>query len=256
MSAHSARLIKVVALFLHLQNLHKLRGKIGFLPQDSFLPPQERVENIALYFCHLAGVPKNQAKKERNRILQLVNLQDAARNQVKELSHGMYKRLCLAQAIAGKPQLIFLDEPTAGLDPTQTLRVKAIIQEHLQGATVVISSHQLEQLEKLCTHGAIIHEGKIVASGSMDELTGKNQQLKIELAPQTSIALEKLASHLPQYSFSLNDRFLECLVPHGLSVEDAIHATVSHIFADGGRILGIERGGSLESFYLATTQKS
>jgi ABC-2 type transport system ATP-binding protein len=99
-----------------------------------------------------------------------------------EYSHGMGYRLGLAQALLGAPDLLLLDEPTTGMDPAQVIEVRTAIAERVaRGATVVLSSHHLTEVEEVCTHAAVLRRGRLVASGPMAELVGGADRVRLEV---------------------------------------------------------------------------
>jgi ABC-2 type transport system ATP-binding protein len=113
------------------------------------------------------------------RAIELAGLGSALDRQFKTYSHGMRYRLGLAQALLGDPELLLLDEPTTGLDPAHILEIRqAISQAAGRGATVVFSSHLLSEVERVCTHAAIMRAGKLVAYGTVAELKGEHASLE------------------------------------------------------------------------------
>ncbi|HEX7602156.1 MAG TPA: ABC transporter ATP-binding protein, partial [Polyangiaceae bacterium] len=99
------------------------------------------------------------------------------------LSHGMQKRVALAQALLGEPEVVFLDEPTAGLDPRVAYDVRQLVKSRKGRATIIISSHNLQELEEVCDGAAILDHGKLVASGTISELTASSEEVYIKIAP-------------------------------------------------------------------------
>jgi ABC-2 type transport system ATP-binding protein len=108
----------------------------------------------------------------------LAGLDEAIDRPYRTYSHGMRYRLGLAQALLGSPDLLLLDEPTTGLDPAHVLEVRRAIAEcAAHGTTIVISSHALDEVEEVCTHAAIMRDGKLVTSGAVSELIGGHASL-------------------------------------------------------------------------------
>ena len=99
------------------------------------------------------------------------------------LSHGMAKRVQLAQALIGDPEVVLLDEPTAGLDPRVAYEVRQLIKSRKGRCTLIVSSHNLQELEEICDGAAILDRGRVVASGSMTELTASSEEIRIKLSP-------------------------------------------------------------------------
>lgn len=147
-----------------------LRGRLGMLPQDAaFLAGVPVLEQLV--FCaRLQGFDASGAHAAALQALDSVGLADVAQRNPRALSHGMLKRVALCQAFLGNPEIVFLDEPTAGLDPETARRVRALVREWGGKRTVVISSHNLAELQDLCTHVAILHRGRILSAGSMEDI--------------------------------------------------------------------------------------
>jgi len=107
---------------------------------------------------------------------------DRANDKVKHYSHGMRQRLGIAQALLAKPKLLILDEPTNGLDPQGMKKIRNLLRElNNEGITIFISSHLLDEVQKICSHVAIIHLGQLIISGKMDELISESELFTTEL---------------------------------------------------------------------------
>jgi len=154
------------------------RRMLGYLPQEFGLYPTLTAEQTLNYFAKLKGVWN---AKERailvNALIERVNLSSARREQVGGFSGGMRQRLGIAQAIIGQPELLIVDEPTAGLDPEERVRFHNLLSETLSENTVVIlSTHIVSDVSNLCSHMAIIRQGAIMAScvpqEAMEQLEG------------------------------------------------------------------------------------
>ena len=144
----------------------RARRLLGYLPQDFGFYPTLRAEQMLDFFAQLKGV---QSVKERRRLvdvlLERVNLADARRQKLSEFSGGMRQRLGIAQALIGNPQLIIVDEPTAGLDPEERVRFHNLLAESAGAdAVIMLSTHIVSDVSSLCSHMAIIREGKILVS--------------------------------------------------------------------------------------------
>ncbi|MBK8247930.1 MAG: ABC transporter ATP-binding protein [Gemmatimonadetes bacterium] len=141
-----------------------LRATLGYLPQDFGFFPHLSGQRMLEYLLRLKGLeaPGGIAKLAAE-LLDRVNLAHAAQRKVKDYSGGMRQRLGIAQAIAGNPQLIIVDEPTAGLDPEERLRFYRILSELAQDRTVLLSTHIVEDVAVLCPRFAVIRQGKVVA---------------------------------------------------------------------------------------------
>lgn len=147
----------------------KLLGKVSSLPQDAILDPNLTLISQFILFGTLQGLSKSKAKSEGLRVLDLVGLSDVAAQKPTALSHGMSKRASIAQALIGSPTLVLLDEPTAGLDPANAKIVRELVKSLSTNITFVISSHNLDELEKLCDQVLYLDQGQLGQSVSMQE---------------------------------------------------------------------------------------
>jgi len=142
----------------------RLRARLGYLPQDFGFYPHLTGEQMLVHLLRLKGVsaPVGQ-QKLAGELLVRVNLSYAARRMVKAYSGGMRQRLGIAQAIAGDPRLLIVDEPTAGLDPEERLRFYHLLAELAEGRTVILSTHIVEDVAVLCPRFTVIREGRLIA---------------------------------------------------------------------------------------------
>ena len=148
-----------VRLFGQPPGATQLIGKVSALPQDARLDPSFTLIEQLVFYARLQGLTKQQAILEANRVLEEVSLKEASHEKPQALSHGMAKRVAIAQALIGKPALILLDEPTAGLDPVNVRTVRAIIAEQSSATTFIISSHDLVELDRLCRQILLLENG-------------------------------------------------------------------------------------------------
>ncbi len=147
-----------------------LRPHLGYLPQEFGFYPYLTGEAMLLYLLKLKGITAPQGlKKLTAELLERVNLAFAAKRKVKEYSGGMRQRLGIAQALAGDPKLIIVDEPTAGLDPEERLRFYRLLAEVAHERTVLLSTHIVEDVAMLCPRFAVIRQGRVVAITSPTE---------------------------------------------------------------------------------------
>ncbi|WP_299789143.1 ABC transporter ATP-binding protein [uncultured Shewanella sp.] len=147
----------------------KLLGQVASLPQDATLDPNLSLLTQFTLFGTLQGLSTKQAKAESLRVLSLVDLADVAHQKPHSLSHGMSKRASIAQALIGSPKLVLLDEPTAGLDPANAKVIRELVRSLSGNITFVISSHNLDELEKLCDQVLYLDMGKLGQSVSIQE---------------------------------------------------------------------------------------
>jgi ABC-2 type transport system ATP-binding protein len=160
-----------VKLFGYPPGSSELIGKISALPQDARLDPSFTIGEQLVFYGRLQGMEKPQATLEASRVLESVSLAEAAKEKPTALSHGMAKRVAIAQALIGKPELILLDEPTAGLDPVNVRTIRTIVAEQSSETTFVISSHDLAELERQCRRILLLEKGVL-----QPETIGFNEQ--------------------------------------------------------------------------------
>jgi len=157
---------------------HVHAGRVALLPQDSELPLESTAEGFLTGLGRLQGLSNQDAQDESARVLAAVHLDSRAKASIRSLSHGMRKRLMAAQCFLGKPELILLDEPMNGLDPEETVRMRNLILDSAGKRTVVVSSHNLSGLERLCTHIAFVESGRVVRFATLEELTAGGTTLE------------------------------------------------------------------------------
>ncbi|WP_191567398.1 ATP-binding cassette domain-containing protein [Metabacillus idriensis] len=156
-------------------DLEKIKNKIGVLPDySSFYDDMTPVQHLD-YFSRILG--KKKSKSDILSLLQRVGLIDSADIKTKKFSFGMKKKLGIAQALINDPELIFLDEPTSGVDAESILDIhKLILDINNEGKTIFMTSHNLDEVEKICTTIGIMRQGSIHSMGSMEQLRKEHQK--------------------------------------------------------------------------------
>ena len=152
------------------------RRHIGYMPENVPLYPEMRVVEYLRYRAGLKGVPSAQRRKRVDEVMERCWLAERARSMIGHLSKGYRQRVGLADALVGNPDLLILDEPTIGLDPTQILQVRELIRALGKEHTILLSSHILPEVEAVCARVIIIHRGKIVADDRIDALKARLQR--------------------------------------------------------------------------------
>lgn len=153
----------------------------GFVPQDfSFYHELSPVENMA-FFGAWAGLDQPTIRKRTNELLDILGLADVKHKQVRQFSGGMKRRVNLAIGVIHHPKILFLDEPTVGVDvQTRHAILNYLLQLNKEGTTLVYTSHQLNEAQELCNRLALIDEGRIIANGEMQQLLTDYQQPGLE----------------------------------------------------------------------------
>ncbi len=152
------------------RDLTEVRRRTGYMPQSLDLPRTLRVQDFLAYVAWLRGFPRRVRPDLVEEALAATDLSDRAGDRIGSLSGGMYRRLLLAQAILGDPELLLLDEPTAGLDPEQRIRLRRLVGRAAAERTTVVSSHLMGDLVGLADRLLMLDEGRVVFDGTVEEL--------------------------------------------------------------------------------------
>jgi ABC-2 type transport system ATP-binding protein len=161
----------------------EIRRRLGYLPQQLGYYPGFTAAEFVEYFALLKEVPAARVPAAVAAALDRAELAGQARARLRTLSGGMLRRVGIAQAIVNQPDLLLLDEPTAGLDPEQRVAFRAVLRELGQRATVVVSTHLVEDVGAACARVALLDQGKIVFSGTPDELAAQGMGHGVGDAP-------------------------------------------------------------------------
>jgi ABC-type multidrug transport system ATPase subunit len=161
----------------------EIRRRLGYLPQNLGYYPGFTVTEFVEYFALLKDMPPGQVPRAVAAAVEHVGLGDKARAKLRTLSGGMLRRAGIAQAIVNEPELLLLDEPTAGLDPEQRVAFRSLLRDMGQRATVIVSTHLVEDVGAACTEVALMDAGKIVFQGTPGELTDRGKEHGVGDAP-------------------------------------------------------------------------
>jgi ABC-2 type transport system ATP-binding protein len=161
----------------------EIRRRLGYLPQNLGYYPSFTVVEFIEYFALLKEMPPHLVPKAVATAVETVDLGPKAKAKLRTLSGGMLRRVGIAQAIVNDPELLLFDEPTAGLDPEQRVAFRALMRDLGQRATVIVSTHLVEDVGAACSEVALMSEGKIVFRGTPDELTARGEGHGIGDAP-------------------------------------------------------------------------
>lgn len=148
------------------------RRPVGYLPEDHRFPSYRSASASMDYYARLSGVPARERRRRTEELLDFVELEGVAHRKVKTYSKGMKQRLGLAQALVHEPQVLFLDEPTDGVDPVGRATIRdLLLRLREQGRTIFLNSHMLGEVELVCTRVGILEKGRLVSEGSIAELS-------------------------------------------------------------------------------------
>lgn len=217
------------------------RGRVGILPQDAELPPASTPRQLLTVWARLQGLDGPGARRAVDEALGAVLLSDRADARVGALSHGMRRRVTVASALLGDPELVLLDEPTSGLDPAQARHLRDRIAAERGRRTVLVSSHNLAELEQICDWVVFIDKGRCTRAGALAALTGRDREVYVRLAPPFPPG---------------RDALVTLRVPDGVAPEDATSELLRALLAEGARIAEVRRGESLERRYFADAESA
>ena len=151
------------------------REKLGYLPQEFGFYPEFTVQDYLEYMAALKGLPRAEAARQIDALLERVSLAEVRRKKIVKLSGGMKRRVGIAQALLNDPEILILDEPTAGLAPGERVRFRNLLSEFAQDRIVLISTHIVSDVEYIAAENAVMKDGKIIA---VDTTEGLVQQIE------------------------------------------------------------------------------
>jgi ABC-type multidrug transport system ATPase subunit len=161
----------------------EIRRRLGYLPQALGYYPSFTVAEFVEYFALLKEMPAAAVPGAVATAIERVGLADRARSKLRTLSGGMLRRAGIAQAIVNEPELLLLDEPTAGLDPEQRVEFRGLLRDLGQRATVVVSTHLVEDVGAACSQVALMNDGRLVFHGNTEDLVARGAGHAVGDAP-------------------------------------------------------------------------
>jgi lipooligosaccharide transport system ATP-binding protein len=231
-----------------------IRARLGVVPQEDTLDLELTVRDNVLIYGRYFGLNRSQIRARADELLEFVQLTDRSRDRVDSLSGGMKRRLTIARALVNEPELVLLDEPTTGLDPqARHLVWERLYQLKRNGATLVLTTHYMDEAEQLCDRLVIMDNGRIVAEGSPRELIDKHStrdvvELRFGGPEEQRAIVPKLATFVDRVE-ELPDRVL-------LYTDDG-DGEVERITSDGVRPESLlVRRSTLEDVFLTLTGRS
>jgi ABC-2 type transport system ATP-binding protein len=232
----------------------KLKGRVGVLPQDAAIDDRRTCREFLHYMGALQGLGSS-SKAAADDALKAVLLHERADDRAGSLSHGMRRRLSVASALLGSPELVLLDEPTAGLDPVQARSLRQVLADYRGRATIIVSSHNLTELERICDWVVLIEKGVCVREGPVDEVTGQRQVIDWLVGPGQP-PLDALREALPGHDWTWapadGSGVLTLRAPADANL-DSSSIIAARLLADAGiAIRNLQRGRSLEETFFKT----
>ena len=205
----------------------QLRRRFGYMPEERGLYPTMLVGEQIEYLGRLHDMSASDAREQTRYWLERLNVADRALSKVETLSHGNQQRVQLAAALVHRPDLLILDEPLAGLDPSAVDTMgEVLVEQAKSGRCVVFSSHQLDQVESLCESVTIIDHGRLVATGSVDELaTSGTRRLVVRVDADREA---QWAKHLPGVEVSeVSGGAVRLVVDPSVDSDVVLHAAMA-----------------------------
>jgi ABC-type multidrug transport system ATPase subunit len=226
------------------------------LPQDASFQGAVPVIEQLVTFARLQGEDGDTARDSAARALEMVGLGDVMTRSARALSHGMAKRVALAQAFLGNPEVVFLDEPTSGLDPATASAIRQTIRDMAGNRTVVMSSHNLAEIQEMCSHCAVLHKGRVAAVGSMADLLGRDAVVRIDLGRPLEPGLRARLLAIPGVAIQGEEdsEIRLVLSPAPPATADSLRReALLAVLQDGCSPREVRAGQSLEERFLAIT---
>jgi len=234
------------------------RSNIGFLPEE---PPLYREMTVLSFLKHVArlrGMDTTAFKDRLPLVIKQCQLIGKEKSVINTLSLGFRKRVGIAQAIIHNPKLIILDEPISGLDPKQIAEMRSVIRSLREHATVLLSSHNLNEIEETCDKLLILHDGKLVAQGTTEQLSSnlskETTRMESELVGERSVIETALSNIEEITSFVIEEERIDSCVVH-LSMTIAAEHIVPKIIEKGLGLRSLQSARSeLEEIFLSLTK--
>jgi len=248
------------------RDYREIRHLIGFMPENNPLPEDLRVIEYLRFRARLKGIPRKKRKTRIEEVLEMCDLRhQTERKLIGNLSKGFRQRVGIADAILSEPPIVILDEPTIGLDPHQILSFRNMIQAFRDKMTLIISSHILPEIEKVCDRSIILNRGQVVASGTSDELRqifspGRTYRMRVEGSLSD---VEKLVRQVDP-SLVLNDSYREpqvqirCMEFTSPSPTNLVPRIIEALSVPNGPVIHEMslKEATLEDIFLAATRKT
>ena len=160
---------------LTLRDSLEVRRRIGYLPENTPLYMDMGVVDYLLFIAELRNIPRQKRMKRVRDMVEMCSLEREIKKNIGELSKGYRQRVGLAQTLIHDPEILILDEPTSGLDPNQIIEIRELIKKIGREKTIILSTHILPEVTATCSRAIIIHNGRLVADGTTEELTERSR---------------------------------------------------------------------------------
>lgn len=215
-----------------------VRERIGYLPQELAMYPSLSVFDFVNYMAELKGIHD---KKAVNEVLEQVEMLEFSKRKIKQLSGGMKRRVGIAQALVGNPQILVVDEPTAGLDPEERVRFRGLLSRYArEGRTVLLSTHIVEDVHQLCEELAVLRKGRLFYAGTsaalLEQVKGKIKLLHLENENQlVEIQKKSVVLQTTYESHGLTARIMDEDSSFPGAVTDTATLEDAYVYCMGGK---------------------
>ena len=227
-----------------------VRRRVGYLPEDHHFPDYHTGTSLLDFYGALLDVPRTGRRRRIPEVLELVGLKGRMDYKVRTYSKGMKQRLGIAQAIFHDPEIIFLDEPTDGVDPVGRREIRAIMERLKgQGKTIFLNSHLLSEVELVCDRVAILQRGLVVREGTVASLTAQQGQFFVGLAAGQVFPADDVRQL--GYPVAARGELWEVSLPNGRTIDPVVdllrtrELSLRHL---------VEKRQTLEDLFLATVE--
>ena len=217
---------------------NEVRERIGYLPQELAMYPSLSVFDFVNYMAELKGIHD---KKAVNEVLEQVEMLEFSKRKIKQLSGGMKRRVGIAQALIGNPQILVVDEPTAGLDPEERVRFRGLLSRYArEGRTVLLSTHIVEDVHQLCEELAVLRKGRLFYAGTsaalLERVKGKIKLLHLENENQlVELKKKSVVLQTTYESHGLTARIMDEDASFPGAVTDTATLEDAYVYCMGGK---------------------
>lgn len=217
---------------------NEVRERIGYLPQELAMYPSLSVFDFVNYMAELKGIHD---KKAVNEVLEQVEMLEFSKRKIKQLSGGMKRRVGIAQALIGNPQILVVDEPTAGLDPEERVRFRGLLSRYArEGRTVLLSTHIVEDVHQLCEELAVLRKGRLFYAGTsaalLERVKGKIKLLHLENENQlVELQKKSVVLQTTYESHGLTARIMDEDASFPGAVTDTATLEDAYVYCMGGK---------------------
>jgi ABC-2 type transport system ATP-binding protein len=229
----------------------RIHRRVGFLPESPYFYDYLTGEEFLRFYGRLAGLGRGDVERRVPDLLERVGLAEAKGRQLRKFSKGMLQRIGLAQAIIHDPEVVIMDEPMSGLDPIGRKEVRdLLLQLRDQGKTVFFSTHIITDVEMICDRVGILHKGKLMATGDIEDLVSDGETKTVEIVCEGK-GIERVAP-VKTYATRVLQRGDRCLIV--VSGSDHLDGVLMAIRQHGGKLISVTpHKGSLEDVFLRQT---